>query len=325
MNHAGIIQSRFRLRSLSSIMESKRTRRLAMLQATFAVIVWGASFIATKIALKELSPMEVIILRFGIGTATVALFVFLRKEFSRIAGKDFLFVLLLGFLGIAFHQWLQSTGLQTAEATTTAWIITTIPVFILILGKIFLKERTPLVSVTGIILAAVGVLLIVSKGEVGNILRGTFGKSGDFLILMSALNWAVFSILSRKSLRRHASTNLMLHVLFLGWMMTCVAGFGTSLLHHQPIFSQMATLSIEGTSSILFLGLLCSGFAYIFWYDALKHLPATQVGVFLYVEPLIAMIVAYILLDEQMTMIALLGGGLILLGVYLVNKKPAED
>jgi drug/metabolite transporter (DMT)-like permease len=83
-------------------------------------------------------------------------------------------------------------------------------------------------------------------------------------------------------------------------------------------------LAIDGWLAIAFLGIFCSGLAYIFWYDALKALPVAQVGTFLYIEPVVTVIVAAIVLYEKISLATLLGGLLILLGVWLVNRtKPS--
>src|SRR6185503_7084829 len=101
----------------------------AILKALFAVTVWGASFVATKIALQYGSPTTVVWLRFALGVLILGFAVGLSKQFSLPLGKDWGYFALLGFLGITFHQWLQSTGLVTAQATTTGWIIASTPIF----------------------------------------------------------------------------------------------------------------------------------------------------------------------------------------------------
>jgi drug/metabolite transporter (DMT)-like permease len=186
-----------------------RTKVLAILEATFAVVVWGGSFVATKVALKEVSPVTVVWLRFAMGVVIIGLSVMTRKQWARPARKDLLYFALLGFLGISFHQWLQSTGLLTAQATTTAWIVATTPIFMAVLGWVVLKERLNWIQVGGISIAACGVLLVVTKGNLLSISPGKFGTPGDFLILISALNWAVFSALSRRGLQKYPAARMM--------------------------------------------------------------------------------------------------------------------
>jgi len=285
------------------------------LEATFAVVVWGASFVATKIVLKETSPVTLVWLRFAMGVAILGITVAARGQFALPSGSEWGYFVLLGFLGITFHQWLQSNGLVTAEASTTAWIVATIPVFMAILGWLALKEKLDWSAAGGIILAALGVLLVVSKGNLANVSLSRIGTPGDLLILLSAPNWAVFSILSRRGLQKHPAARMMFYVMSLGWLFTSV------LFFTSQGFSEIPEITFRDWLGISFLGIFCSGLAYIAWYDALQELPASQVGVFLYIEPLVTLFVAAALLGEAITPASLLGGGIILLGVYMVNRK----
>ncbi|MBI4769674.1 MAG: DMT family transporter [Chloroflexi bacterium] len=293
-----------------------RSRIVALLEVSLAVVFWGASFIATKIALRQVSPITVVWLRFGMGVVVLGIAMRARRQFALVPGRDLAYFALLGLLGVTFHQWLQSNGLVTSQATTTAWIVATTPIFIALLGWLFLRERLGLRRVVGIALALIGVLLVVTRGDLRLLAAGRFGAPGDVLILISSVNWAVFSVLSRRGLREHPAVRMMFYVMALGWL------FITALFFAGPGLGEIAQLTLPGWLSVGFLGLFCSGLAYIFWYDALKMIPASQVGVFLYVEPLVALGVAAALLDERLRFAALLGGGIILLGVWLVNRSP---
>ncbi|MCE9646889.1 MAG: DMT family transporter [Chloroflexi bacterium] len=291
-----------------------KTKFLPYLEALFAVIVWGASFIATKIAVGEISPIAVVWLRFAMGIPILLVAVVVRKQFAFPKGGEWLYFALLGFLGISFHQWLQSNGLKTAQATTTAWIVSTSPAFIAILGWLVLKEKLSLLQSLGIVLAMVGVLAVVSKGDLSNLAIGRFGSYGDFLILISAVNWAVFSILSRRGLQHHPSTRMTFWVMTIGWLITSAA-FLTG-----RNYTEIHLLDTRGWVAMIFLGIFTTGLAYIAWFDALGQLPAAQTGAFLFVEPLTSMVVAAIILNEQVTLVSILGGAVILLGIWLVNR-----
>jgi drug/metabolite transporter (DMT)-like permease len=254
-------------------------------------------------------------LRFGIGVLILGLTNLGRKQLALPNRGDAGYFALLGFIGITFHQWLQSTGLVTAQASTTAWIVATTPVFMALVGWFFLRERLDSYQVFGIAIAAIGVILVVSEGDLASLGVGEFGTPGDILILISAANWAVFSALSRRGLGKHQAGWMLLYVMGFGWLFTSVLFFA------GPGFSEIGQLSLSGWSGILFLGVACSGLAYVFWYDALKAVPASQVGSFLYLEPLVAVVVAALLLNEPVFWVSILGGGTILLGVWLVNRK----
>jgi drug/metabolite transporter (DMT)-like permease len=291
-----------------------KSKLVAVLEATFTVIAWGASFIATKVALQDVSPASVVWLRFSMGVVILGAILLARGQWALPKPKEIGSYALLGFIGITFHQWLQSTGLVTAQASTTAWIVATTPVFIGLLGWLLLREKLGWIGIAGIVLAALGVLLVVSKGDLQALSTGNFGTSGDLLILISAPNWAVFSVLSRRLLQTSSPTRSMFYVMGFGWLFT------SPLFFAGPGMADIARLTRDGWMGVGFLGIFCSGLAYFFWYDALSVLPASRAGAFLYLEPLVAVIVAAWLLSEPVYLASVLGGGVILLGVWLVNR-----
>lgn len=293
----------------------RRVNQLAYIEALFAVIVWGGTFIATKLALQEASPSTLVFLRFGMGVLILGATVALRRQFALPSRNEWGYFALVGFIGVTFHQWLQATGLQTAAATTTAWIVATIPVFTALLGWLFLREHLTFARIFGIGLAAAGVLLIVSGGNLSTLAAGDFGTPGDFLILISALNWAVFSILSRRGLEQHPAARMMFYVMLFGWLFAGIWLFGFG-----PGWSEIAGITLNGWSNILILGIFASGLAYIAWYDALQVIPASQLGSFIYIEPLVTVVLAAFILGEAITMVSILGGAATLAGVYLVNR-----
>ncbi len=290
-------------------------RTVAMIEVTLAVIFWGASFIATKVALRDVLPITVVWLRFLLGVLILGIAVFVRGQSGIPQVKDLPYLALLGLIGITFHQWLQSTGLVTSRAGTTAWIVATTPIFMALMGWVFLREKLKSLQIAGIFLAFFGVILVVSGGEIRSLFSGQFGAPGDILILISAPNWALFSILSRRSLARFPATQMMFYVMISGWI------FISILFFRGPGLVDIAQLSVQGWLAISFLGIACSGLAYIFWYDGLQELQSAQAGTFLYLEPVVAVIVAFFMLNEPLLLVSLLGGAGILLGVYLVNRN----
>ena len=292
-----------------------KSKLVPYLEALFAVIVWGASFIATKIAVGQISPIAVVWLRFAMGIPFILIAVLVRKQFAFPKGKEWLYFTLLGFLGISFHQWLQSNGLKTAQATTTAWIVATSPAFIAILGWFILKEKLNSLQSFGIALAMIGVLVVVTKGDLETLALGNFGTKGDILILISSVNWAVFSILSRRGLKNHPSTRMTFWVMTIGWLITSIAFFA------GKNYIEIPQLDSTGWIAMLFLGIFTTGLAYIAWFDALSQLPAAQTGAFLFVEPLTSMVVAAVVLNESVTWASIFGGAVILVGIWLVNRN----
>jgi drug/metabolite transporter (DMT)-like permease len=291
-----------------------KTKLSPYIEVLLAVIAWGASFIATKIALQDISPISIVWLRFTMGVAILGIVVAFRRQFALPQKREWGYFATLGFLGITFHQWLQSNGLQTSEASTTAWIVATTPVFMALLGWVILKEGLAPLKILGIGLAALGVLLVVTEGNMASVSLGKFGAPGDILILLSAFNWAVFSALSRRGLRSYSASLMIFYVMLFGWIFTSLAFMA------GKNYLEIPQLSLNGWIGITFLGVFCSGLAYIAWYDALQVLSTAETGVFLYIEPLVAVVVAFFILGEAITWASLAGGAIILFGVWVVNK-----
>jgi len=290
------------------------SRRRALTAAAAAVSIWGVSFIATKIALREAGPLLVVWIRFGVGVLVLGIIVALRREFTTPSVRDLGQFTVLGLIGITLHQWLQSTGLTTAQASTTAWIVSASPIFIALLGWSFLREPMDRARILGIVIAASGVLLVVSRGDVPSLVTSPLDAPGDLLVLCSAVTWALFSVLSRRALTHHPPSRLLFFVMLSGWILTSILMVLTDQLGPE------ISLTRQGLLALFFLGVFCSGIAYILWYDALRHLPASQVGSLLFMEPLITVGAAAIVLGETITASSLFGGGMVLAGVWLVTR-----
>jgi drug/metabolite transporter (DMT)-like permease len=294
-------------------------RPLVALKAFLAISFWGASFVATKVVLRELSPITIISVRFALGLVTLIPIVSLKHEWRHLRhwdptrNRDLGWFLLLGFNGIFVHQLLQVNGLTSTSATNTGWMVALIPVFTALLAWMLLGEGFGFRHLSGLALAVAGTLLVVSRGELRLGVIDLPATRGDLYVLLSAPNWAVFSVLSKRILTRYPPSLMITVTMGLGWLMLLplfVAAAG---------WQELPGLTVDGWVGLLFLGLLCSGIAYVFWYDALDAAGAGQVASFLYLEPLVTLIVAVLLLDERPTPGTLAGGGLILAGVWLVN------
>lgn len=284
-----------------------------------AVVVWGASFIATKVALAEAAPATVVWTRFAIGLAVLALATAGRGEVPRVPTRRLLVLAFLGVQGVTFHQWLQSEALVTSEAATSGWIVASAPVFIVLLAALVLRERLTSWQVAGIAVASVGVLEVVTRGDLASVVGRGLPVPSDLAMLLSAANWAVFSVLSRRLLAGQSAAGTLVVVMLFGWLGTSVqvvAGDGLAGLAH---------ISLRGWAALAFLGVFCSAVAYIFWYDALAGMPAAEAGALLYLEPLVAQMAASLLLGEELRAATVIGGVAVLLGVWLVNRRSGPD
>ena len=149
--------------------------------------------------MAEIGPIEILSLRLLIGLPFLALVVVLRRASLRFRRDDAIPILMGGTI-FAFHLIIQISGLITATAVTTSWIITVSPLATAVLSFLFLRERITRGTVTGIGIATTGVLLLVSDGNLSDI--GWLRSTGDWLILASAHTWAFYTIVTRNLARR---------------------------------------------------------------------------------------------------------------------------
>ncbi len=285
--------------------------------ALLAIIFWGFSFIATKLALREVHPLTLLTLRFGIGGLLLLLVQLQRHRgfLKTFSSKDWVSIIFLAIVGISGHTLLQAYGLLYTSATNTGWIVAIMPIFITIAARLFLGERITARRMIGILVGFCGIFLVISKGVFSlSIFR--FGSTfGDILALISAITWTAFTVGGKGFLSRFSPLAAITPIMIVGCLITLPF---TWLKWEWDILFR---LSLTGWTGILFLGVFCSGLAYLFWYSALEKNDSGVVGIYLYLEPLVTLIGAYFLLKEEIQWITLWGGGMILLGVYLAARK----
>ena len=285
----------------------------ARLKALLAVILWGGSLPSTKVAVSQASVPTVLWLRFG--TAVVVLFVFLalRKKLRLLSLRETFIFAALGFIGVFFHNSVQGAALRSLSAGTSGLIVAANPIAIALLGALLLGERLNGRKIAGILVAAFGVLVIMSKGSLSFSGRGF--AAGEIFMVLSVFSWGLFSVLSRKALQKSEPSLAMGYTILFGWLYSSGPFFWTGGYREIP------AIAPSGWANILFLGVFCSAAAYLFWYDALRELPASEVGVFLYVNPVVAVTLSVLFLGEPMTLSMIAGGALVFLGVWFVNRR----
>jgi drug/metabolite transporter (DMT)-like permease len=290
----------------------KSSKALLYIKILLAVIFWGTSFVATKTVLYEIKPVTVIILRLILASILLSAIAFYTRRTFSINLRNHGWIFILALIAV-FHLWIQVTGLQYTTAANTGWIIGTAPVFMAVLGLIIYKERIGLLQFAGIIIAIFGLLLLIGKGNVLNI--GLIENKGDLLVLGSAFTWGVYSMVNKKI---SLSYSPLMTILYLFLMMAIIIiPFN---LNSETIRS-VIKLSLIGWVSIFFLGLFCSGVAYVIWAQALRDMESAKVGAFLYFEPLVTVIAAWFFLNEVITIMMIVSGLLITVGVVFVNRE----
>jgi len=276
------------------------------------VCFWGWSFVATKICLNYMTPLEVIGLRYLLGLPVLAGVIISRKMSLRINRRD-LFPIIGASIVITIHFLIQITGMKYTSATNTGWLISVTPLVMMVLSALFLKERVTGKMIAGVAVASFGILLLVSQGDLLSL--SWLRSVGDWLVLASAHTWAVYTVLTRNVSRKY---NPLL-VSFLVLSFSAIILVGTMAATSD--WSKFIHLPLEPTIAILFLGIVCLGLAFWFWQIGVTRLGAARAGVFLYIEPLATTALAVPYLGERFGLMTAVGGLLVLGGVYLAERR----
>jgi drug/metabolite transporter (DMT)-like permease len=288
------------------------------LGALLAVVLWGVSFVATKAALREISPVTLIFTRSALGTALLLATLAARRLPLVPPRATWRPLALMGFIGVCFHQLLQAFGIRLTTAVHAGWIVGLIPIWSAVLAGLFLRERFGFAKVAGLALGFAGAVLVVTRGRIAPGLLALPGTRGDLLMLASTLNWAVYTTLGHATIRRLGSLRATAGAMFLGWLMLA------PLFLHAGGWREYPALSGVGLAAVAFLGLGASGLGYLFWYGALEKVETTRVAAFLYLEPLVTLAAAMTLLHEPVGLATLAGGLMVLAGVALVQRAPTR-
>ena len=280
--------------------------------AILTVGIWGLTFISTKVLIEHgLSPQEIFFLRFLMAYLGIW-FISPRKLFAD-NWKDELWLLWGGVTGGSFYFFTENTALEITLATNVAFIVCTAPLLTTILSLlIYKKEKATAGLVGGSLLALVGVALVVYNGHF--ILK--ISPLGDFLTLLAAFSWAFYSLIMKKMSGRYRTTFITRKIFFYG-ILTILPAF----ILHPWQFSLSGLWQPAVWMNLLFLGVLASLVCFVVWNIILKQLGTVRASNYIYLNPLFTLIGSAVLLDEQFTVMSLMGAMLILGGVYWAGKR----
>lgn len=277
-----------------------------------AITLWGASFVATKSLLDTLSPLGIIYIRLTLGILFVLFVAFLRKRNFALKRKDIKGIFILALISI-LHLWIQVTGMQFTSASNTGWIIGVIPIIMAIMGFFIYKERMTRVQLFGAALSFISLLVLISKGNLSSL--NFISNFGDLLVLGSAFTWSIYSFYGKKVTLDYPPSLTILYLFITMFVLLSPVTLNSSF------FYNVSLLTKTDLGALLFLGFLCSGLAYIIWAEAMNELPANRVGAFLYLEPFVTVFTAWLLLNEEITLLMMVSGIFIVIGVIIVNRK----
>lgn len=282
------------------------------LSALLTILIWGTTFISTKVLLVDFQPIEILFFRFVMGL--LALLIVYPHRMKGTTRKQELTFVMAGLCGVCLYYLLENIALTYTMASNVGVIISVAPFFTAILSHLFLKQEEKLRTnfFIGFVVAMTGIALISFNGSALQL-----NPVGDLLALLAAFLWACYSILTRKISSFGYNTILTTRrVFFYGILFMIPALFLFDFKLDLSRFANMTYLL-----NIFFLGLGASALCFVTWNFAVKLLGAVKTSIYIYLVPVITIAASVLILHEPFTWLTGMGTVLTLAGLLLSENK----
>ena len=279
------------------------TKTLAPVIVT--IVFWSSAFAGIRVALPNYSPGHLALLRFLVASGVLVVYA-VGNHVSFPNLRDIPKIMLLGFLGVTVYHVALNYGEISVTAGAASLLIASTPAFTALFAVIFLGETMNRWGWLGIATSFFGVIL-VTLGEG----YGLQFDLGAILILLAALSTSAYFVFQKPLLEKYGALPLTTYVVCAGtfFMLVFLPGLP------QAIFAA----PLHSTFSVAYLGVFPGALAYVTWTQALSKAPTSLVTSFLYLSPVLAIFIAWFLLNEIPSLISLIGGSISILGVMIVN------
>ncbi len=274
-------------------------------------LIWGSNFTAIKYSLEDLLPLSFNALRFTIASLAMLIVALMSRDSFKIAPGDGWRLFGLGLLGNTFYQSLFITGMAHTRAGNAALILATTPLFTAILGRIRKHEYFTAGGVAGLLLAFAGIVLIITNGR-GEV---SIGETvlGDSLLLASTVCWSIYTVGSKSLVHKYGSMKTTTVMMTSGTpflLLVCTP----SLLKQD--WSRVRPIAWAG---LIYSGLFAIALAYIIWNHGVRRIGSTRTAIYSNITPIVAILVAWLLLGEAPTVGQVVGAIVIFAGMYMVR------
>lgn len=293
------------------------SRALAIVALFMVQVLYGLNYTYAKVIMNEnfVKPFALVVLRVGGATILLWLFgLFLPKE--KINPKDYIKFFMAGIFGVAINMLLFLRGLELTSPIHASAIVTITPVIILILSAFILKEKVTVLKIVGIVLALCGALILTVYGKstrsADNVVLG------NTFIFINAISYSIYIILVKQLTAKYHPFTFIKWLFLFGFFMVLPFGYT------QLTDIQLATFTPDVYFAVGFVIVGATFATYILNPYALSKLKASTVGVFIYLQPVIAGLFAIAKGIDAIDTVKVLTMLLIFTGVYIVSLKPKK-
>ncbi len=291
--------------------QESRERVLALLLGAAVVVIWGVSFAATRVAVREVPPMTLAFLRFALAAVVLWPLVRRRWRLHPLRPEDRWAGFFLGLTGVTLAFVGENIALKLTTASHAALIVATTPLATAVVEAVACRRLPRLATAGGLLVALAGVVLIVgtAKGSEGSV-------TGDLLMLATVSSWVAYSFLTRR-LTAHYPTLVVTQI-------ALVVGAATlaPLAVVESIVVGWTRPTVVTLLALAYLGVFCSALAYLWWNRAIRVLGVTTTNSLIYGIPLVGVAAGVVVLGEPLTATVVAGGALIIVGVTGASWGP---
>jgi drug/metabolite transporter (DMT)-like permease len=285
------------------------------IKLVLTAIFWGGTFIAGRVVAKDVGPFSAAFFRFLIASIFLILFTYkIEGRVPNLQKKQIIPVFLLGMTGVFLYNVFFFKGLKIIHAGRAAVIIAGNPIFITLLSAYFFKEKLSLIKVIGIILSVTGALIVISKGSLNVIFAGGVGW-GEIFIFGCVFSWVAYSLIGKAVMDSLSPLAAVSYSSVIG------AFFLFFPAYFEGAMQNFRHYHLVDWVSMFYLGFFGTVIGFVWYYEGINKIGPMKASLFINFVPISAVVMAFLILDEPITLSLFIGTLLVCSGVYLTNKK----
>ncbi len=274
--------------------------------------VWALNFSVVKVALLEFDPFSFNAIRYVLAFGLLW-FVAYKKGFSLKVKREHLWALIgIGIIGNLLYQVLFILGLNFTKAANASVMLGTIPIWVALLSQFFTEEKLTLLKSIGVLFAFAGVSMIVVGGD-NELSFESDTFLGDIITILSAIVWAIYTILSKRYLKFYNSTQFSAFMAMIGFI--CLGLIGIPSLMETDFTS----ISLKAYGGLVYSGLLSVGVAYLVWNNGIVKIGAVRTATYQNLVPVLGLFFGVMILDEELTLFQYIGALSVIAGIVMAR------
>jgi drug/metabolite transporter (DMT)-like permease len=288
----------------------------SILMLLVTMVIWGSTFVVTKGINDQVPPFTLAFVRVAIGALVLLACAWVRQarggSHTRWSSLPWGTMVTMGLIGVVLYYAVFNYSLMYTSASQGALVQSCIPAMTALVAVVWLREHASALRWSGIVLSMVGILIVFSGADVES---GSGSLLGNVLMFASAVLWGVYTSMAKR-VATYDAIQVTAGIIGAGALMLLpLAGF-------EIAAAGMPSVNTQGWLGMAYLGAGASGLAYMMYSAALKHMDASEAGVYTNLIPIVGVVMG-VMLGEPLSLRAIIGGLVVLVGVWMTSRQPA--